>query len=391
MNRPIVAIISNVQTPYRVAMHRRLIQAMPEVLFYSVYTHDVPDQNWEIDPAADTNPVRFGRGDGANDQATLKAQPKELFKSSNIVRWIEERGVHAIAIGGYNDLGRVRLILHAKRKGIPLFLLSDSNIHSERLSGWKRRLKKILVGPLIRACDLVLIAGENGRKYYEYYGVSPDRMIRSPLEVDYDLIESITPEQVSAAAQKFSLAPDRKRLVFCARLEPVKRPDLLISAFAAMAKDAPDWDLVMIGDGKLREELRTRVPASIQDRVKWLGFIGQPAEIFSVYQNCHALVLPSQREPWGLVVNEAAASGLPIVASAGVGAVPELVREGINGITFPTGSQEGLVGALRSITSDGTAARLGARSKETLAAMRASADPIKGMRQALQRVGIVSW
>jgi len=50
MNRPIVAIISNVQTPYRVAMHRRLIQAMPEVLFYSVYTHDVPDQNWEIYP-----------------------------------------------------------------------------------------------------------------------------------------------------------------------------------------------------------------------------------------------------------------------------------------------------------------------------------------------------
>lgn len=389
MNRPVVAIISNVQTPYRVAMHRRLIQAMPDVLFYSVYTHDVPDQNWEIDPAADTNPVRFGRGDGANDQATLKAQPREFFKSNDIVRWLEERNVKAIAIGGYNDLGRVRLILHAKSRGIPIFLLSDSNIHSERLWGWKRGLKKLLVGPLIRACDLVLIAGENGRKYYESYGVTADRMIRSPLEVDYDLIESITPEQVQTVATRFGLAPERKRLVFCARLEPVKRPDLLIDAFAAIAHEAAEWDLVMIGDGKLRNELHRRVPDAMRDRVKWLGFLGKPEEIFSVYRNCHAMVLPSQREPWGLVVNEATASGLPIVASAGVGAVPELVRDGINGITFPTGSLEGLVGALRSITSVDTAARLGAKSKEVLATMRASADPIKGMREALLRSGVL--
>lgn len=391
MNRPVVAIISNVQTPYRVAMHRRLIQAMPEVLFYSVYTHDLPDQNWDIDPAADTNPVRFGRGDGANDQATVRAQPREFLKSFDIVRWLEERNVRAIAIGGYNDLGRVRIILYAKRRRIPLFLLSDSNIHSERLWGWKRGVKKLLVGPLIRMCDLVLIAGENGRKYYQSYGVPAERMIRSPLEVDYDLIESISDEQVKAAAQRFNFTPHRKRLVFCARLEPVKRPDLLIDAFAAMAHEVPEWDLVMIGDGKLRDELKARVPADVRERVQWLGFLGKPEEIFSVYRNCHALVLPSQREPWGLVVNEATASGLPVVASAGVGAVPELVREGINGITFPTGSLEGLVGALRSITSADTAARLGARSKEVLAQMRTSADPIKGMREALQRSGIVAW
>lgn len=390
MNRPVVAIISNVQTPYRVAMHRRLIQAIPEVMFYSVYTHDVPDQNWGMEHAADTNPVAFGRNDRAEDQKTYKAQPREFIKSFAMIRWLKEHNVRAIAIGGYNDLGRVRIILHAKARGIPLFLFSDSNIHSDHLRGWKRWAKKMLVRPLIHACDLILIAGENGRKYYQSYGVPLDRMIHNPLEVDYDLIASITQEQVNSAAQRFALSPSRKRLVFCARLHPLKSPDLLIDAFIAMANHAPDWDLVMIGDGEMRDQLHQRVPAEFKSRIQWLGFVPSPEDIFSVYRNCHALVLPSEREPWGLVINEAAASGLPIVSSAGVGAVPELVHEGVNGITFPTGDLQGLISALRTITTADTAERLGARSKEVLEAMRAKADPVKAMREALRRSGVLS-
>jgi glycosyltransferase involved in cell wall biosynthesis len=139
----------------------------------------------------------------------------------------------------------------------------------------------------------------------------------------------------------------------------------------------------------MRTQLHQRVPESLKSRVQWLGFVPDAREIFSIYRNCHALVLPSQREPWGLVINEAAASGLPIVASAGVGAVPELVKEDVNGITFPTGDLDGLIHALRNITFPGTAERLGARSREVLATMRASADPVKAMRQALHRSGVM--
>jgi len=387
MKRPVVAIVSNVQTPYRVAMHRRLIRGIPEVEFYSVYTHDVADQKWSADIAADTNPVRFGAGDSSDDQVSLGAQRREFVKGGKIIEWMKQVGVTAVMIGGYSDLGRVRIMVHSHNNNIPVFLMSDSNIYSERFGGWRKAVKKMLLGELSKTFSRVLVGGENGRKFYRQYGVEESRFLNFGIEVDYGTIDSITPEQVQDVAQRFGLQSGRKRMVFCGRMEKVKRPDLMIQAFAAIADEAPDWDLVMIGGGSLLKSIQAMVPDRLKHRVFWLGFIDDPRIIFSVYRLCGALILPSAREPWGLVVNEAAASGLAIVCSDRVGSAPELVRPGINGFQFKTNDLASLTDALRQLVVPGLCERLAGQSKGIVAEFRAAYNPVPAVRTALKQFG----
>jgi glycosyltransferase involved in cell wall biosynthesis len=387
MKRPIVAIVTNVQTPYRVAMHRRLIQEIPEAHFYSVYTHDKADQNWSHKEDADTNPVRFGAGDSSDDQVSFGAQRREFVKGGRIIEWMKKVGVTAVMIGGYSDLGRVRIMVHSHNNNIPVFLMSDSNIYSERFGGWRKAVKKKLLSELSKTFSRVFVAGENGRKFYRQYGVEESRFLNFGIEVDYGTIDSITPEQVQEASQRFGLQPGRKRMVFCARMEKVKRPDLMIRAFAAIADAAPDWDLVLIGGGSLLKSTQAMVPDRLTNRVIWLGFVDDPRIIFSVYRSCGALILPSAREPWGLVINEAAASGLAIVCSDRVGSAPELVRPGINGFQFKTNDLESLTDALRKLVVPGLCERLAAQSKGIVTEIRAAYNPVAAVRTALEQFG----
>src|SRR5439155_26838233 len=102
--------------------------------------------------------------------------------------------------------------------------------------------------------------------------------------------------------RRFGLPAGRRRLVYAGRLAAVKRIDLLVDAFAALAADRPDWDLLVVGDGPLRDALVGRVPPAIRERVMWTGFVDDQATIGALYHACDVLVLPSDLEPWGVVV-----------------------------------------------------------------------------------------
>ena len=164
----------------------------------------------------------------------------------------------------------------------------------------------------------------------------------------------------------------------------LKRVDLLIDAFASIAADRPEWDLVVLGDGTLKANLMARVPTELAKRVRWLGFIDNQELVSAIYRSCDMLVLPSDYEPWALVVNEAAAAGLAIVASDSVGAAAELVRTGVNGEIFLSGNLRDLSAKLTLVTDSAKIDRFKAGSNTVLAEWRSSADPVEGLRQALR-------
>ena len=107
------------------------------------------------------------------------------------------------------------------------------------------------------------------------------------------------------------------------------------------------------------------------------------------YRLSDALVLPSDYEPWALVVNEAAAAGLAIVTSDVVGAAAALVRENRNGRTFPAGNLPALVRCLEDVTSPTSIDRYKSASLEVLAEWRQAADVVRGVRQALHFGGVL--
>jgi glycosyltransferase involved in cell wall biosynthesis len=248
----------------------------------------------------------------------------------------------------------------------------------------RRMIKRALVPRLLRASSGALVCGSLGRDFFLRYGESEKRIHFFPLEPDYDLIESVTPEQVQAARAEWGLDPRRRRIVYSGRFIDLKRVDLLIDAFCAIANDRPEWDLVLAGDGPLRQELEARVPETLRSRVKWLGFFADQQQLNAVYHACDVLALCSDFDQWALVIVEAAAAGLGIVASDVVGAAAELVRDGVNGRIFPKGDVESLKASLRDVTDLSKIDSMKSQSRLISREWREKADPIEGLRKALR-------
>jgi glycosyltransferase involved in cell wall biosynthesis len=210
-----------------------------------------------------------------------------------------------------------------------------------------------------------------------------------PYEPDYALVSRVSEESLAAVRERFNLNPGRRRIVYSGRLMPFKRVDLLIDAFAAIAPDRPDWDLLIVGDGPERERLAARLPADLAPRVTWTGFLDDQRAVGAIYRLSDVLVLPSDFEPWAVVINEAAAAGLAIVASDVVGAAAELVRDGVNGHVFPPGDVAALETALRDVTAADRIDAMKAASAEVLADWRRRGDPVAGLRRALRWAGVL--
>lgn len=381
-----LAIIANSPSPFRTHLHARLARELADLELWSVYTHEKSNAPWTNAADLDTRPVCFGPGELAESQSALSRQWHEWRKGGRIIRWLRHEKIDAVAIHGYNDLGRHRVVQWCHRNHVGCFLFADSNIRGDTVTGLKAWIKRAYLHRLIRNCTGVMPCGSLGRDYFLKYGAAPSKIHYFPCEPDYDLIQNLSGEEITAARTQFHLSPDRRRIIYCGRLVDVKRVDLVIDAFVSIAADRPDWDLLIVGDGPRKRELLSRVPTALTNRVRWLGFIDDQKLVSAIYRSCDVLALPSDYEPWALVINEAAAAGLAMVASDAVGAAAELVRDGMNGAIFAAGSLNDLVVKLAIVTDPAQIDGLKRGSSRVLEDWRRSADPVDGLRRALAQL-----
>jgi glycosyltransferase involved in cell wall biosynthesis len=387
-DRPLIAMINNVQTPYRIHLHLRIARELPEIRLASVFTHDQGDQAWASSHVDEINPVYFGHGHAVVEQDDPRMAGREWRKGGAIIRWLKENKPAAVFVSGYNDLARLRIISWCHRNGLPCFMAGDSNLRGDSARGVRALVKRVYVSRVVRWVSGVVVFGSLGAAYFARYGATPERTFYVPCEPDYRLIEAVTPQDIADALAKFGLDPARRRIVSCGRLIDVKRVDLVIDAFLAIAAERPDFDLVVIGDGPLAPSLRAKVPAPLRNRVFFTGFVGDQRLVSAVYKGSHVFVQASTYEPWGLVINESVAAGMAVISSDAVGAAPELVRDGENGRVFPSGNLSALVECLRSVTEDARLQACRAKSAEVIAHWRRHGDPVEGLRKALRAVGL---
>ncbi|MCS7034580.1 MAG: glycosyltransferase family 4 protein [Phycisphaerae bacterium] len=388
-DRPGIAFIAPQQTPYRVHFALRMYREVPQVKFWSVFTHEFAVNRWKIDSPPEVNYVQFGAGEFCENQDKPAYALREWRRGGRIIRWMDQNNIRAVVVLGYNDPARLRVIRWARRRKIPLFLWGDSNIRGDLARGAKAIAKRLFVRWIIRQLDACLACGSLGRQYFEKYGAAPEKIYYMPVEPDYDLIASVPADRIEQILQQYNWSRQRRRMVFSARITRVKRPDLMIDAFCEIASRRENWDLVMLGTGDLASQMQARVPEELRRRVTFTGFVDGQEKVSAIYRCCDLLVLPSDYEPWALVVNEAAAAGLALVTSDVVGASPELVREGVNGFTFPVGNRAALVETLLRVTQEPTIDRFKAASPQVLAEWRRTGDPVAGLRQALVDHGVL--
>ncbi|MGL4514798.1 MAG: glycosyltransferase family 4 protein [Lacipirellulaceae bacterium] len=384
-----LAVVCHQLPPYRLHLHRRLAAELREAPLLTIATHLDKERRWGPADVEDIDVRDVSHGDRVASLYSLARQLREWRRGSEVIDLLRRENVAAVICNGYDDLGRLRVLWWCWRRGVVSFVWSDSNVNDEwGKSLVKRVAKQALLRPIGWFVSGWMVCGSLGEAYWERFGGTPERTYYVPYEPDYSLVEGITAEECAATAERYRLAPDRRRLIYSGRFVPEKRIDLLLDAFAQLAVERPNWDLVIAGDGELRDVLAARVPAALRSRVVWTGFLGDQAEVSRLYRVCDALVLPSEREPWALVVNEGAAAGLAMVVSHVVGAGAELVRDGVNGRRFTSGSSEELLAALREVTDGVNIDRYKLATRGVLADWRERADPVNGVRRALRDNGV---
>ena len=387
--RPRIAIISNSQTPYRMHVHGRVVRELKEIELFSVFTHEFSNSPWRLHPSPGLQPLYMGQGEKSEKQSHWSNQRNEWAKGGAVLKWLVQNAVRFVLLEGYNDFGRLRILHGCRRLRIPCFVFGDSNILADRPAPWKAAIKRRFVGWVVRCATGIFYCGKLGRQYFQRYGAEEKRLFPFPYEPDYFTFENVPEARLETVRQAYAIQPGRRYLIFSGRFVPVKRVDLLLQAFVEVAAQRPEWDLILIGDGPLREPLLEKLPTALRARVISTGFISDAATVAALYQFGSVLVLPSDFEPWGVVVTEAAMSSLALICSSVTGAGVELIQDGINGHLFPAGDAAALRDVMLDATLPGKTERMRTASREILNKWRQTSDPVKGLRAALRFAGIL--
>ena len=192
----------------------------------------------------------------------------------------------------------------------------------------------------------------------------------------------------SVCAPNSGLQPGRPVILFASKMQPHKRAGDLLEAFERLASGAatgPEANLIFAGDGEQRASLEARARALGWPSIRFLGFKNQ-SELPALYDLCDVFVLPSEVEPWGLVLNEVMNAARPVIVSDRVGAAPDLVEERVTGLTFPARDTFALADCLRQmIASPEHRAAMGQRALEKVSRIDFAADA-DGLLSALDSV-----
>jgi glycosyltransferase involved in cell wall biosynthesis len=205
-----------------------------------------------------------------------------------------------------------------------------------------RRLRSIALRSATTHAAGCLPIGKFNRDFYADIGVHEDRLWFCPYSVDNDhfrMAGDIDPNERAQMLRAIGCAPELPTVLFVGKLQPWKRPLDLLAAVGRMRHPV---NVVIIGDGPLYHDL-VRVSAH-QPHCRVIGFKNQ-AEIARWYGAADIFTLCSEREPWGLAVNEAMAAGCVPVISDSVGCGPDLVDDS-TGLVYPVGVPSALATAL---------------------------------------------
>jgi len=216
---------------------------------------------------------------------------------------------------------------------------------------WKAAFKKILWPRLFRLADQVIVPSSGSRDVMLSLGIPGDGVTLTPYSVDNDWwMQQASQVHRSAVRGAWGAGPDTSVVLFCAKLQPWKRPADLLRAFAKA--NIPDALLLFAGEGPLRSQLESEAAAlGVASSVRFLGFVNQ-SQLPAVYASADVMVLPSEYEPFAVVVNEAMCCGCPVVASDRVGAARDLVAPVAPQFVFPCRDVDALAKILTDVAAD---------------------------------------
>ena len=353
-----IAVVINFVTPYTRPLFERLAESDDHELLLVTETPMERDRRWGVEAefpcehvALDSwtlNLARLAVGSGFKQRFDTyiyvprrPLAPLQRFSPDVVV---------AVGGGVWSSPANIAALAARRRQGwafVPWW-----NTFARERPTLPRRVAEPWVRYFMRSSDAWLAGGTRHARDVIRLGADPDRTVITPLT-------AIAPTEV--VQRRGTNAPGLTRYLFVGRLIESKGLDVLLDAFDRL----DTGELWIAGDGPLRPLVESA--AAQNSRIRFLGYV-EGDELADVYRQADALVVPSIYEPWGLVVHEGLAYGLPVITTDQVGAADDLIDSGTNGYIVPAGSSEPLADAMRAVAgwTTGEWTRSVARSEETL-------------------------
>jgi glycosyltransferase involved in cell wall biosynthesis len=353
-----VAVVSPEPTPYRAPLFDR-VAARPELDLTVIYAaRTVAERTWVVEPRHRAVFLR-----GVNVPGAARVLAHDYPVTPGIWSSLGAARPDCVIVSGWSTFAAQAAVVWCRLRRVPFLLLVESHDARPR-AGWRRALTAAVVPAIVGRSAGALVTGTLARRSLVARGALPGRVrvFANTIDVEEwgeraDRLAARRPE----LRQALGLGPDDVAALCVARLSPEKGHQTLVRAVAATG-DARAV-LVLAGDGPERARLE-RLARELGVRCLFAGDVPHD-RVVEAYCAADLFVLLSERETWGVVVNEAAACGLPLVLSDRVGAAFDLLREGENGFIVPAGDVAATARALRRLVEDrDSRLAAGARSRE---------------------------
>jgi glycosyltransferase involved in cell wall biosynthesis len=335
---PKLAIVVTHPVQYYAPLFRAL-QLSGRVRPHVLYTWSQTESGTVIDPGFGRSiswdvPLRDGYDHEFVPNVARQPGPHHFdgIDNPSLVKRLESLRPDALLIFGWNLRSHLQA-MRAFHGRLPVFFRGDSTLLDPQPL-WRSIARRAALRWIYRHIDCALAVGSANTDYFEWCGVPRTRIELVPHAVDVRRFSDDSAEERAAGLRhRVGVDPGVRTLVYAGKFQPKKDPLGLVSAFL---RSGAGCRLIMFGDGPLEVALRRH--ARVDRRIHILPFQNQ-SEMPAVYRVGDAFVLPScgPGETWGLALNEAMASGRPVIASSRVGAARDLVIEGQTGWTFRAG------------------------------------------------------
>ncbi len=293
------------------------------------------------------------------------------------------RNVDVMLIHGWQSWYMRRAWWTGLRKNVPLLVRGESSALKSR-----SRLKRIGHKLYLHPFDGYLYIGESNRRFYRKTGVNSSQLYEAHYCVENDRFDrdwQTYKNQRAKIRENLGVGRDASAFLFCGKFISEKRPGDVVDGFlSACNSTEASLHLLMVGDGPLRSKIEEHVPRSAP--VTFTGFLNQ-TEIGKAYTAADTLVLPSESETWGLVVNEGMIFQLPAIVSNRVGCGPDLVEDGQTGYVFPSGDVDALSDTIAHMGNHPKLTQeMGRRARERVLSEYTVEKTVDGIEHAIKDV-----
>jgi glycosyltransferase involved in cell wall biosynthesis len=256
----------------------------------------------------------------------------------------------AILCGGYNYVASWQSLFWARRHNVPFSLWVESTTRDLRSGSG---LLKFLKAKFMHQCTAFVVPGKASFKYAISYGAPEESIFTAPNAVDTEFFAGRSEVvRKDAAIHRRILRLPSRFLLFVGRLVRDKGVFDLLEAYRALTPELrAEVALIFVGDGDARSQLERQAQAITPGTVFLPGFV-QREQLASYYALAEMFVFPTHTDPWGLVVNEAMACGLPVISTSVAGCVADLVEDRWNGRVVTAHDRQQLVDAIEELANN---------------------------------------